>query len=384
MNLAPAAPRAGRAADVTDRESSVYAHALPQREEGRPAVPGQALARRTAAHSRAIAPRRGSECGDKGPANPGRPGNPVEPAYWQTLCVETSGLLLKPHAPRFLEHLRELHAELVQRMEEDADLALFALTHLASLSPQHYSATHALLCAAILHVACLQAGAWSSCELESLTMAALTMNLSITAMQDELAACRHHPDRQQRPVLERHARSTAALLRASGVTDPHWLHAVEHHHDAVAGPLRSRTIPEQMARLLQRADLYAVRLSPRLLRQSQSAAAAAYAAYIGEDGKRDDAGMLMVNALGRFPPGCYVRLDNGELGCVVRRSAWGDAAPIVAVFATVPQGVIDPPAVRDTALEEFTVDFAFAPKDVSVALPFAECLRLAHQVRLLS
>ncbi|HSW06007.1 HD-GYP domain-containing protein [Aquabacterium sp.] len=310
------------------------------------------------------------------PAGASDPMDAKSPEYWQALCARADHLLRDPMSGSFLADLHRLHAELMQRLDENPDLALFALTHLASISLRHYSATHALLCAALLTVAAPTVPPWTTGDTTSLGLAALTMNVSITVVHNAMAAQTRPPTSEQRAMIERHANGATGVLQALGVQDRQWLDAVLYHHDTGAGSLHPRQRGKHLARFLRRADLYAARLSPRLIRPAHSAAEAAQVARLGDDLRPDEAGATIVDAVGLFPPGCYVRLVNGEIGCVVRR---GDSAttPRVAVFACSEDSPMEAPITRDTVHSRFAIDFAFAPRDVSVPMPFAALLDLA-------
>jgi len=303
-------------------------------------------------------------------------------AYWRGLCGRADQLLRALDSPGFdgatFRHaLQALHAELRARLEADADQALFALVHLVSAGNLHHSATHALLCAAAASLASAAVVGGSPAERHSAGCAALTMNVAMTALQDELAAQAGPPSLAQRAALARHAPGSALLLRQAGVTDPHWLEAVAHHHDAVCGPLGHRSPSQRIARLLQRADLFAAMISPRRSRRAVSGAAAAQAVSTGEDGQPDEAGLLLVKVLGLFPPGCPVRRVRGEYGVVLRRGARVHA-PLVAAIADSQGRPLPAEQVRASiGAEHNGVQAALAPHELPLPLPFGLLLELA-------
>lgn len=293
--------------------------------------------------------------------------------YWAGLPARAHKVLRDPAGAGFLAALLQLYDEFIDRLDRQPDKALVALVRLASTSTDYYSATHGLLCVAAAVLVARQLPDWSAAEQRSLGLAALSMNVWMTELQDELAKQRGAPTIAQRTVLERHADGSAKLLRDAGVQDERWLEAVAHHHDAVSGPLAPRSKGLQMARVLQRVDLFTARLSPRRTRSAMSAAAAAQAAYKGEDGQPDEAGMLLIRALGIYPPGCLVRLASQELGVVLRRGA----------KANLPQlAVISDRAARPLPLECWRVSTesitaALAPHESALELPLPRLLALA-------
>lgn len=294
-------------------------------------------------------------------------------AYWQALRERTDRCLREPRAVGFVTQLAALRAELVGQLEHDTDRTLLALVWLASASSERYSATHALLCAAAATLAARQLPGWTVAHCESIGMAALSMDVWMTALQDELATQPGAPTIAQRAVLARHAAGSAELLKDLGVADDDWLEAVAHHHDAVCGPLANRCTSMRMARLLQRAELFAAMISPRDQGPAVSAAAAAQAIYWGEDGKPDEAGMLMIKALGVFPPGCRVRLQQGGTGVVVRRGARANM-PVVAVVADAAGQPLAAEDMRATAGTDHAVKAALAPHEAMLSPAFEALL----------
>ena len=294
-------------------------------------------------------------------------------AYWTGLPECANRVLRDPAAAGFLGALTHLHDELMARVDREPDKALMALIRLASVSTEHYSATHGLLCAVAAGLVARQLPAWADADRRSLGLAALSMNVWMTELQDELAKQRSAPTVAQRAVLANHAAGAVKLLRDAGVDDAAWLEAVSHHHDAVPGPLAGRGKGQQMARVLQRVDLFTARLSPRRTRAAMSASAAAQAAYGGEDGRPDEAGMLLIRALGIYPPGCLVRLASAELGVVLRRGARANQ-PQVAAISDRSARLLPVTAWR---LSAQPIVAALAPQDCVLDLQLARLLALA-------
>ena len=114
-----------------------------------------------------------------------------------------------------------------------------------------------------------------SSDLQSLRCAALTMNVAMTALQNQLAQQSSPLNAQQRAQVDAHPARAVEALRGAGVDDALWLEAVLHHHDAPGGPLAGMEPAQRLARLIRRADVFAARMSPRRGRLAMSATAAA-------------------------------------------------------------------------------------------------------------
>jgi hypothetical protein len=104
-----------------------------------------------------------------------------------------------------------------------------------------------------------------------------------------------------------------------------------------------------------------------------SASAAAQAAYGGEDGRPDEAGMLLIRALGIYPPGCLVRLASAELGVVLRRGARANQ-PQVAAISDRSARLLPVIAWR---LSAQPIVAALAPQDCVLDLQLSRLLALA-------
>jgi hypothetical protein len=179
----------------------------------------------------------------------------------------------------------------------------------------------------------------------------------------------------QRDLIDGHAVRGAALMRESGVTDELWLQAVEQHHASPPGPLAELSAVLQLSRLIQRADMFAARLSPRQARNALSASAAARFAYLDENKQADEAGAAIIKALGIHPPGSFVRLANTEV-CVVLRRGRRANEPIVAVIIGKSGNPAGEPAVRDTRLKPYEVVAGVAPHEIKLRLNLAKLIDL--------
>jgi HD-GYP domain-containing protein (c-di-GMP phosphodiesterase class II) len=296
----------------------------------------------------------------------GAAGRPAErPLDWPNLQMRLRLLLVDPRGADWVARLRTLRDDVLALVERGPDRALLRLTHDASNEFQDYSANHSLFVCVLVSMACAQLSGWRPGWVDALTLAALTMNVTFTQAQDELARQAGPLSASQRDALLEHPERAADLLADVGVDDPMWLHAVRHHHSAPAGPLAGRAPEETIARLIRRADRYAARLSPRKSRPASSATAAAQAALLDEGGHTDEAGQALIRTLGLYPPGVWVKLQCGEIAMVLRRTPIAKAPIVVSLVSRsgLPLAV---PALRNTRLPDFAVTGAVPPAQVKV------------------
>lgn len=165
------------------------------------------------------------------------------------------------------------------------------------------------------------------------------------------------------------------MLESLGITDQDWLEAVLDHHAKSPGALANRSLGQRMARLIQRADIFAARMSPRASRLPDTPASAMKASYFDENREIDEAGAALIKAVGIYSPGSFVRLATTEIAVVIKRGA-NTTTPRVAVLinrAGMPTGEL---IVRDTHQREFRILASVAHRDVKVKINLTRLLAL--------
>ena len=286
---------------------------------------------------------------------------------WLNLQVQANALLRETSASKFLARLERVHAQLNRHSNLNPDSTLFALIHLSASELRMYSATHAMLVSVMCGLAAREVLNWSPAMEATVCKAALTMNISMTELQDRLASQIESPTLPQRRQIDGHIASSVAQLEAFGVTDADWLAAVREHHSRDTAPWGSLTQAERMARLIQRADKFAARLSPRVGRLPTSPAAAMQSVYFDENRQIDEAGAILVKAVGIYQPGSFVRLASNETAVVVRRGGT-NTTPLVAVLISAKGVPADEHVNRDTLQREFRIVASVAHRDVQVKM----------------
>jgi HD-GYP domain-containing protein (c-di-GMP phosphodiesterase class II) len=233
-------------------------------------------------------------------------------------------------------------------LKRDTDVGLYLLFQLATNSPVGYSASHALVCAVLCHLIALELQVPRT-ERDSLVHAALTMNVAMTRMQDQLAGQIEKPDELQLDAIRAHAVKGAMMLANMGVEDECWLDTVALHHEESTnkGELREITPARRLARILRMVDRYAAMISPRQSREGRSAAESMRSILGNVIDKNDEVGRALVRAVGLCPPGTYVRLDNKELAVVMRRSSQPNL-PHVAIVMNEAGNLLNPPRLHRT------------------------------------
>lgn len=296
---------------------------------------------------------------------------------WLDLQAQTDTILRDNNAATFCSRLDKLQEQLNRHARLNPDGTLFALIHLSSSELRLYSATHSMLVSVMCSLAAREVLKWPPEVENTLCKAALTMNVGMAELQDRLVLQKEPPSTEQRRLIERHALHSVALLTQLGVTDPDWLEAVRDHREKIPGPLLARTPGQRMARLIQRADMFAARLSPRASRAPESPASAMQASYFDENKKVDEAGAALIKAVGIYSPGSFVRLTTDEIAVVIKRGA-NTTTPRVAVVVNrsgMPTGEL---SVRDTSKPEFRIVSGVPERDVKVKINLERLLVLTR------
>ena len=230
----------------------------------------------------------------------------------------------------------------------DTDVGLYLLFQLASNSTVGYSASHALVSAVLCHLIAVELKL-PKAERDSLVHAAMTMNLAMTRLQDELATQTERPNTEQQSAIHAHAAKGALMLANMGVADELWLDTISLHHDEATDRGDINNIPpvQRLARILRLVDRYAAMISPRKSREGRSATDSARSVLGQASEQRDEVGHALVRAVGLCPPGTYVRLDNQQIAVVMRRSSLPNL-PHVAIVVNESGMVLNPPRLHRT------------------------------------
>ena len=297
------------------------------------------------------------------------------PADWPALQERATQLLRTPQVSDFGTRFQALHEELVRHSTQSPDATVLALVYLSAQETRLYSATHAMLVSCVCMVTAREVLRWPEAHVLTLGRAALSMNVAMTELQDQLTQQAQPLTASQIAAVENHASRSEALLRQLGVADALWLEAVRNHHHRLPGPMADKTEAQQMARLIQRADIFAARLAPRIARLPMPVTAAMQASYYDEQQQVDEAGAALVKALGIYPPGAFVRLATQEIAIVLKRgpSATTPRVAVVMNRSGMPTGEMIP---RNTAQPSCKITGPVAHKDVRVQLQVARLVAM--------
>jgi HD-GYP domain-containing protein (c-di-GMP phosphodiesterase class II) len=252
-------------------------------------------------------------------------------SVWHSLSQQLEPLLLAPNQQaNFVPALTDCAAELVRAVSADGDWAIFQLVHPSPEKLARYGVLHPLHTAILM---CLigRRKDWHEQRIATGVRAALTMNITITALQTELAHQSDALNDNQRTLINDHPLAAASGLRELGVTEVEWLTAVEQHHEQPNGQGYPKGLTEVsiLADALRTCDIFGAKMSSRVGRKGMLSPRAA--AEIFKQRSAGYYGATIIGVLGLYPPGCLLRLDTGEAAVVLRRST-DPKYPYVAVL----------------------------------------------------
>ncbi len=290
-------------------------------------------------------------------------------ARWSELETHLAALLLATEAdPDWTARLERLLGQARALLATDEDATLYWLFQLATSSTVGYSSAHAMACWAMCRLLAPLAGV-PAVDQDALERAALTMNIGMTRLQDTLAEQDTPPTSEQRALIDTHPARGAQRLRERGVRDERWLDLVEQHHEPE---------PHDMTlRLLQRMDRYTALISPRRTRPGRNVTDSARALLLQDDGRLDDIGRALLQTLGVCPPGTYVRLADGSVAMVLRRSG-RPGEPWVSAVLDADGHPIPEPALIDTGDEAHAIEAALQTATVRVRPNHVRLLQLSR------
>lgn len=286
---------------------------------------------------------------------------------WQELVLHLESALRDARpGTDWRNRLQSVHTRARLLAQRRPDASLYWLVYESAHNSDHYSCTHALLTLLIAEQAAAMLG-WDEGWVESLGKAALTMNVGMMRLQDQLANSALPPSAEVRRQIAEHPQVGARQLEAAGLVDPLCLQVVELHHDnsRAADALASLPPAFQLARLLRRVDIFGAKMSRRASRPPMSPLQAAREACLGQTGVPDEIGGALLKAVGLYPPGCFVELVSGEVGIVIKRGRRANL-PVVASLVSASGNVMGEPLVRDTLDPKHQVKQALPPLQVKV------------------
>jgi HD-GYP domain-containing protein (c-di-GMP phosphodiesterase class II) len=236
------------------------------------------------------------------------------------------------------------------------DIALACI--LFKQTAEGYSNRH-LMDAAILSIMVARSMQISTSEAESIAAAALTMNIGMLRLQEDLQNRAEPPTDEERLLIRKHPELSASLLKDAGVIDPLWLACVLSHHENVDGSGYPTGITVDSisdgAKIIAVADRYTAMIAPRKFRKAIHPTQALRNLLI-DGGKTNDEKItaFFIKELGIYPPGCCVKLVSGETAIVMFKGITA-TTPAVQAIRNQLGDELPYPENRNSGTERFAI-----------------------------
>ncbi len=268
---------------------------------------------------------------------------------WRALVQRLSPLLLNPEgASEFAAHVSDIGSELIRLVASDPDVAIFQIVNPTPDALRNYGVEHSVH-TAVLMALIANHKEWPEAQAAQAVCAALTMNLSITQLQTDLANQTEPPTPGQKEAIHHHPTRSRDMLMSLGVTQQEWLRAVHEHHEqhngsGYPGGLRSVS---SLSDALRTCDMFCAKLSERVSRSKLLSPRAAQEIF--RQNSYGYFGATIVRILGMYPPGCLVKLLSGGTAVVLQRTT-DPMRPRVAVLTHDNGDVRDAPLYSATGV----------------------------------
>jgi HD-GYP domain-containing protein (c-di-GMP phosphodiesterase class II) len=256
----------------------------------------------------------------------------------------------------FKQRITKLATDIHKLCEMDIDAALGAV-HIYDEHP--YTIVHPVHQAILCCIVSAQLD-YSDADRRSLLCAALTANIAMLELQEQLHKQVDPLTGEQREAIRRHPEQGMQMLIRHGVNDVLWLKIVMQHHERFDGSGYPRGLEgdevAQQAMLLAVADRYAAMVSSRGYRKPLSAKGALREFFVQKGKEFDESlSLLFIKNLGIFPPGTFVKLVNGETAVVIQRGKRDSMQPVVSSFISPRGGAYATPLRRDCSQKEYAI-----------------------------
>jgi HD-GYP domain-containing protein (c-di-GMP phosphodiesterase class II) len=255
---------------------------------------------------------------------------------------------------------------LQQSCEQDLDASLGILSmHKDYKYPIIHAVHTALVCKTIL-----QSLGWSSEEQLMPVAAALTMNISMIDLQENLYFQYEPLSEQQKEEIRSHPERSVAILEKCAVMDEVWLNAILQHHEMMDASGYPRGLKgddiAMPARIISIGDIYCAQVSARAYRESIHPSVALRRLLVDKKQYLDESILqIFIKKLGLYPPGSFVVLKNGEIA-VVTHVGKDARYPVLRSILKANGRPFATPVIRDCTQSDFSIKRTVSQSDARI------------------
>jgi len=273
-------------------------------------------------------------------------------------------IILNQETETFTERVMEM-AKVIQKLcRADSD-ALLGKIHLDN--SERYSILHPLHRAIVSELLAIRENIPEQIRLH-LIAASLTCDMSIQKLQDVLVCQKGPLEPHQRQIIASHPVDTVNLLKSLGVSNPVWLTTIIQHHEQLNGNgypygLSGHEITS-LSRILKLADMYTAMTSARTYRKALLNTSTMRDILLRRGSEIDeDLAVSIIKVIGIYPPGAFVKLMNGDIAIVIRRSS-NPKTPFVKALMDIRGALYKIPVKRKTDYGDYQIHDVIDHKDI--------------------
>jgi hypothetical protein len=252
---------------------------------------------------------------------------------------------------------------MIEHVSMEAPEPSLALIHLYSIGPTILEQT---LFYAILSQFIARQFGLEKKRTTVLTAAALTANLALVPVADQLNASTQVLSNEQRGVIRKHPERSIQALKAAGIDNKLMMAIIAQHHEQADGSGYPRGLsgtdirPE--AEILSLCERYIAMITKRAYRNRMNATQARKLIATLADGKyRPAVPKALLQVLGEYPPGVLVRLVNKEIAVVTGRQVRARGPFVKSIIG--PRGNrYNGTFERDTSMPEYAIQALEEPE----------------------
>jgi len=254
-------------------------------------------------------------------------------------------------SPSCKEKIERLARDLLSmcRHEPDATLAL-----LRAPNKFTYSSFYALQRAIMCGMMAVQENIYPDEEIE-IVAAALTVNVGMHQIQDEIRGQMRFPSDEQQYILDQYPSKSHAMLVDAGVENSHWLGIVRDHKACSEGRV---TLDEASPGtiMLAVANLYSETLDSSAYNLPWSADEALDKYFADTPFENGHYARLILEIMTVYPPGIFVKLTNNEIAIVIQRGKQNPKLPILKSIEGENGHRYASPLLRDCSVNDYTIN----------------------------
>ncbi|MDH5446521.1 MAG: HD domain-containing protein [Gammaproteobacteria bacterium] len=223
----------------------------------------------------------------------------------------------------------------------------------------HYTHYHSLQCAYISVMIARRAG-FSDYECYCLSAAAILANVSMQHTQEKLTKQTEPLTQAQNNIILKHPEKSVELLRSINYDNENVLDIIHEHHERCDGSGYPNGYKRENicrgALILGIADSYGAMVSTENYHK-QFAINEVLQYFFKDKGSLYEThfSLLLIKVLTVFPPGCFVKLTNGETAIVVFRGKMSPMEPYLKSVLGKNGEEYANPLIRDLSIHKFDI-----------------------------